>query len=58
MREKRGAYRVLVGKHKGNKQLGRPRSKWEDNLKWIYRNWVEDMDWISLAQNKDRGRLL
>jgi len=33
MGEKRGAYRVLVGKPEGNRSLGRPRHKWEDNIK-------------------------
>jgi hypothetical protein len=31
--EKRGVYRVLVGKHEGNRPLGEPRCRWEDNLK-------------------------
>jgi hypothetical protein len=33
MGEKRGAHRVLVGKHERKRPLGRPRSKWEDNIK-------------------------
>ena len=33
MGEKRGAYRVLVGKPEGNRSLGRPRHKWEDSIK-------------------------
>jgi hypothetical protein len=33
MREKRGAYRVLVGKHEGKRPLGRPMHRWEDNIK-------------------------
>jgi hypothetical protein len=33
MRKERPAYRVLVGKHKGNRPLGRPRRKWENNIK-------------------------
>jgi hypothetical protein len=33
IREKRGPYRVLVGKHKGNRPLGRPWCRWEDNIK-------------------------
>jgi hypothetical protein len=32
-RQKRNAYRVLVGKPEGKRPLGRPRSKWEDNIK-------------------------
>ena len=33
MREKIGVYRVLVGKHEGKRPLGRPRRRWEDNIK-------------------------
>ena len=33
MGERRGAYRVLVGKHEGERPLGRPRGRWEDNIK-------------------------
>jgi hypothetical protein len=33
MVERRGVYRVLVGKHEGKKPLGRPRRKWDDNIK-------------------------
>jgi hypothetical protein len=33
MRERRGIYRVLVGKHDGKKSLGTPRHRWEDNMK-------------------------
>jgi hypothetical protein len=34
--ERRGVYRVLVGKHKGKRPLGR---RWEDVIKWIFRKW-------------------
>jgi hypothetical protein len=37
MGERRGAYRVLVGKPEGRRQLGRPRTKWEDNIKLYLR---------------------
>ena len=59
MREKRGLYRVLVGKPLGKRPLGRPRHRWEDNVK-IDLQEVEcgDMDWIELAQDKDRWRAL
>jgi hypothetical protein len=33
MGERRGAYRALVGKHEGRRPLGRPRRRWEDNIK-------------------------
>jgi hypothetical protein len=35
MGERRGGYRVWVGKHTGKKQLGRPRHKWENNNKMV-----------------------
>jgi hypothetical protein len=48
-------YRVLVGKPEGKKPLGRPRHRWEDNNKMDLQG-VEcgDMDWIELAQDRDR----
>jgi hypothetical protein len=39
MGEGRGVYRVLVGKPEGEKPLGRPRRRWEDNIKMIFRKW-------------------
>jgi hypothetical protein len=36
MGERRGAYRALVGKPEGRRPLGSPRSRWEDNIKWIF----------------------
>jgi hypothetical protein len=53
--EKRNAYRLLVGKPKGNKPLGRPRRRWADNIgmDFIEVGWG-DVDWIGLAQDKDR----
>jgi hypothetical protein len=38
MGERRGAYRVLVGKPEGRRPLGRPRSRWEDNIKMDLRD--------------------
>jgi len=40
MGEKRGVYRVLVGEPEGKRPLGRPRSRWEEILRWIFRKWV------------------
>ena len=37
MGQGRGVYRVLVGKHEGKRPLERPRRRWEDNIKWIFR---------------------
>jgi hypothetical protein len=37
--EGRGVYRVLVGKPEGKRPLGRPRHRWEDNIRWIIKKW-------------------
>ena len=55
----RSVYRVLVGKREGKKPHGRPRSRWEDNIKMDLQEvgcW--DMDWIELAQDKEKWRAL
>jgi hypothetical protein len=59
MGERRGAYRALVGKPEGRRLLGKPRRRWEDNIKMDLREvgWG-GMDWISLAQDRDRCRAL
>jgi hypothetical protein len=59
MGERRGAYRALVGKPEGRRPLGRPRRRWEDNIK-MYLGEVgwRGMDWISLAQERDNWRAL
>ena len=55
MGEKRGVYRILVGKPEGKRPLGRPRRRWRIILRWIFRKWdVGVMDWIELAQDRDR----
>ena len=55
MGERRGAYRVLVGKPEGKRPLGRPRRRWEDNIKIdLQEVGCEGMDWIDLAQDGDR----
>jgi hypothetical protein len=57
MGERRGMYRVLVGKTEGKRQLGRPRRRWEDNIKMdLQEVGCGDMDWIELALDKDRLR--
>jgi hypothetical protein len=55
--EKRGAYRILVGRPEGRRPLGTPRRRWEDNIKMDFQvvGWW-DMDWIELAQDRDRRR--
>jgi hypothetical protein len=59
MVEGRGVYRVLVGKPEGRRPFGRPRHRWEDNIKLDLREvgWG-GMDWIDLAQDVDRWRVL
>ena len=56
MGERRGAYRILVGKPEGKRPLGRPGRRWEDNIKMDLQE-VEcgGMDWIELAL--DRGQV-
>ena len=58
-RERRGVYRVLVGKPEGKRPLGRTRRTWEDNIK-IDLQEVEcgGVDWIELAQDTGRWRAL
>jgi hypothetical protein len=57
--EKRNAYRVLVGEPEGKRPLGRPRRRWEDNIRMDLREigWG-GMDWIDLAQERDQWRAL
>ena len=59
MGERRGVYRVLVGKPKGKRPLGRPRNRWEDNSKMYLREvGCGGMDWIDLTHDRDRWRAL
>ena len=59
MGERRGVYRILVGKHERRKPLGRPRPGWEDNIKMdLQEIGCGGMDWIELAQDRDRWRAL
>jgi 3-oxoacyl-ACP reductase-like protein len=51
--------RVLVGKPEGKKPLGRPRSRWENNIKMdLQVVGCGGMDWIELVLIRDRGRAL
>jgi hypothetical protein len=55
IREKRNAYRILVGKPEGKRPLGRPRRRWVDNIKMDLREiGGDEMDWIDLAQDSDQ----
>ena len=59
MVERRGVYRVLVGKPGGKRPIGRPRRRWEDNIKVdLQEVGCGGLDWIELAQNEDRWRVL
>ena len=55
MRERRGVYRVLVGKPEGKRPIGRPRPRLEDNIKMDLQEVViRGMDWIDMAQDRNR----
>ena len=59
MGEKRVVYRALVGKPEGKRQLGRSRRRWVDNIRMdLQEVGCEYMDWIGLAQDRDRWRTL
>jgi len=59
MGEGRGVYRVLVGKPEGEIPMGRPRSRWEDNIKMDFQEVRGSReDWMELAQDRDRWRAL
>jgi hypothetical protein len=51
--EGRGAYRILVGRPKGKRPLGRPRCRWEDNIKMDLRETgIDGVNWIRLPQDR------
>jgi hypothetical protein len=53
----RGVYRVLIGRPEGKRLLGRPRRRWEDNIKVNLREiGINRANWIELAQNKVQWR--
>jgi len=58
MGEGRGVHRVLVGKPEGKRPLGRPRHRWEDNIKMNLLEVGGGGDWMELAQDRDRWRTL
>jgi hypothetical protein len=59
MGERRVVYRVLVGKPEGKRPLGRPRCRWEDNIKVdLQAVGCGVMEWIGLAQDRDSWRAL
>jgi hypothetical protein len=59
MGEERGVHRVLVGKPEGKRPLGRPRRRWEDNIKMDGEAVGGGRgDWMELAQDRDRWRAI
>ena len=59
MEEGRDVHRVLVGKPEGKRPLGRPRSRWEDNIKMDLQEVGTGCgDWVDLALDRDRWRAL
>jgi hypothetical protein len=59
MGEVRGAYNILVGRPEGRRPLGRPRRRWEDNIKMDLRDiGFGDVDWIHWTQDRGKWRVL
>ena len=59
MVERRGIYRILVGKPEGKRPLRRPKSRWKDNIKMdLQEVGCGCIDWIELAHNRDRWQTL
>jgi len=59
MADRRSVFRGLVGKPEGKRPRGRTRLRWEDNIKMDQQELgCRDMDWIELAQDRDRWRAL
>jgi hypothetical protein len=57
MGERRGVYRVLVGRPEGKRPLGRPMHRWEDNIKMDLRKiGIDGVNWIQLAQDMVQWR--
>jgi hypothetical protein len=57
MGEERKVYKVLEGKPEGKRPLGRPKRRWEDGIRMDLREiGLGDVDWIRLAQDRDRWR--
>jgi hypothetical protein len=58
MREKRNAYRLLVGRPEEKRPLGRPRHRWVDNIRMDLGMGWGGVGWIGLVQDRDRWRAL
>jgi hypothetical protein len=59
MRDRRDVFRAFVVKPEGKKPLGRPRRRWDDNIKMdLQEVGCGSMDWIEMAQDRDRWQAL
>jgi hypothetical protein len=59
MEERRGVYRILVGKPEEKRPFGRPERRWEDNIKMYHQEvGCGGLDWIELVHDRDRWRTL
>ena len=59
MGERRGVYRILVGKPEGTRSLGRSRNRWEDNINMdLQEVGCGGVDWVELSQDRDRWQAL
>jgi hypothetical protein len=57
MREMRNAYRILIGKPEAKRPLGRPRRRWEDNIRMDLKEiGYQNVEWIHLTQDRDHWR--
>ena len=57
MEQSRNAYRILVGKPEGKRHLGRPRRRWENNIKMELREaGCDPREWIDLVEDRDQWR--
>jgi hypothetical protein len=56
MGEGRGAYMNLLGRSEGRRPVGRPRRRWEDNIRMDLQEVGWGMDWIDMAQDRDSWR--
>jgi len=56
--ERRGVYRVLEGKPEGKRPLGRPRRRWDNIKMGLQEVGWRSMNWVDLAQDRDRWRAL
>jgi hypothetical protein len=57
MEEGRGVYRILVGRPEGKRPLGRPRRRWEENIKLDHRKiGIDGVNWIQLTQDRVQWR--